>query len=380
MRRRNPDRPLRIGLNLLYLLPGEVGGTETYARELLRGLAAVDAEDQFVVFVSREARDWPLPKHPAMVRVVCPVSARRRASRYWFEQVRFPQLLRHHRIDVLHSLGYVAPLRRVCPSVVTVPDLNYRAFGNQMPHTRRVALEFFVKHSVRRADRVVTLSEFSAAEILQAFHVQREHVVVIHAAAEPVREAAATAKDPLVDGIRTPYIIAFSSRSPNRNIPWLIEAFRKARRGGLAHQLILVGHRFEGVDGGAPGYDDSAVRFTGFLADDVLQTVLAQAEMLVFPSVYEGFGLPVLEAMAAGVPVVCSNRGSLPEVAGNAAVFFDPFSTQDLADKLIAVAGDPALRAGLVRRGRENLKRFSWEKAARETLQVYRDVVAARAP
>lgn len=375
---------MRIGLNLLYLLPGEVGGTETYARGLLHGLEAVGAEEQFVVFVSREARDWPLPKRLGMVRVVCPVSARRRANRYWFEQVRFPQLVRHHRIDVLHSLGYVAPLRRVCPSVVTVPDLNYRAFGDQMPRMRRAALEFFVKHSVHLADRVIALSEFSAVEILQAFDVQREHVVVIHLAAEPVRAvlgAAATAEDLLARDVRPPYIVAFSSRSPNKNIPRLIEAFVKARRSrGLAHQLVLVGHPFEDEDSGALGYHDSAIRFTGFLTEDALKTVLAHAEMLVFPSVYEGFGLPVLEAMAAGVPVVCSNRGSLPEVAGDAAVFFDPFSTLNMAEKLAAVAGDPALRAALVRRGRENLKRFSWEKAARETLRVYRDVVAARAP
>lgn len=372
---------MKIGLNLLYLIPGDVGGTETYARGLINGLTMVQPSSEFFLFLNREAADWPIPDTGNVHRVVCPVAAVRRWKRYGFEQFRLPRLVRDYGVDVLHSLGYVAPLRCPCPSIVTVHDLNYRAFGDQMPWARRMTLEFFVKHSVRRADRVITESTFSADEILQAFGVPKERVTVIYAAAEPARTApgATPVCAPFAHGIQPPYIVAFSSRSPNKNIPRLIEAFAQARESrGLAHQLVLVGHGITDAEGAARGCGDGGVWFTGYLPDDASRAVLANADMLAFPSVYEGFGLPILEAMAAGVPVVCSNRGSLPEVAGDAAVLFDPFSTQDMADKLAEVAGNPTLRAALVRRGWENLKRFSWEKTAQQTLEMYRDVLAAR--
>ncbi len=370
---------MRIGLNLLYLLPGEVGGTETYAAGLLDGLAAEANGEEFLVFVNREAADWPLPEQFNCHRVICQVSASRRSQRYWFEQTVLPQMAFRAGVDVLHSLGYVGPLRLHCPSIVTVHDLNYRAFGSQMPWARRMTLEFFVKQSVRRAHRVIADSTFSASEILQTFDIPRERVDVIHLAAEPDRaiRGATAAGLPVACGIEPPYIVAFSSRSPNKNIPRLIKAFAQARESrGLAHQLVLVGHRFADVEDDESECADGSVRFTGYLPDEMLRAVLANADMLAFPSVYEGFGLPVLEAMIAGVPVVCSDRASLPEVAGEAAVFFDPYSVDDIAQKLAEVALNPTLRAELTRKGYENVKRFSWERTARRTLQVYREVLA----
>ena len=371
---------MRIGLNLLYLIPGIVGGTETYASGLLHGLAHIDQENEYLVFVNRESANWPLPEASNFSRMLCPVSAVSRLRRFFFEQFVLPQWLKRHSVDIVHSLGYVSPLFPPCPAIVTVHDLNYRAFGNQMPMTRRVALEFFVNQSAVRAQRVVAVSEFSRHEIAQAFNLWIDRTVVTYEAPRFRAWSAVAPDDFLVIRdrlkIRTPYVIAFSSQSPNKNIPDLLQAFARAKTHyQLPHQLVLVGH--QPLNGTLPRiYNDDSVRFTGYLDDRTLQIVLHHAQMLVFPSFYEGFGLPVLEAMEEGVPVACSNTASLPEVAGDAAVFFDPYSMDDMAQKIAQVALSTTLQAELRRKGFQNLQRFSWEKTAYKTLQVYKSVAA----
>ena len=367
---------MRIGLNLLFLVPGIVGGTEVYAAGLLAGLAQIDSENEYVIFVNREAVAWSLPSVPNFNRVVCPVWATSRGKRYFFEQVHLPRLLKHFHVDVIHSLGYVAPLFPPCPSVVTVHDLNFRAFGSRMQLAKQWALEFFVKQSVRCVDHVITVSEFARSQILFAFGISPGKITVTH-------EASSSAIVDLVDlttalrryGIDKPYIIAFSSSSPNKNIPRLVQAFVQARRDyHLPHQLVLVGHKPHDK---TPD-ESSAVVFIGYLDESSKQALLAGAEMLVFPSTYEGFGLPVLEAQQVGVPVVCSTAASLPEVAGEAAVFFNPYSIADMAKKISAVATNPALRAELRQKGLANVRRFSWEQTARGTLAVYAQVYEMR--
>jgi glycosyltransferase involved in cell wall biosynthesis len=370
---------MRIGLNLLYLIPGLVGGTETYAAGLLTGLTRIDQENEYVVFVNRESANWPLPKGSTFVRMVCPVSAVSRPRRYFFEQFRLPALLKEFSVEVVHSLGYISPLYPPCPAVVTIHDLNYRAFGQHMPFIRRVALDVFMKQSALRAQCVITVSEFSQREIAQAFHVPVDRIVVTHEAPR-FRNGSPLNEMNFVDvsrclGIKRPYMIAFSSQSPNKNIPRLLQAFAQAKEQyQLPHQLVLVGHQpMKGTL--PPTCNDETVYFTGYLDDRMLQIVFHHAQMLVFPSFYEGFGLPILEAMAAGVPVVCSNKASLPEVAGDAAVFSDPYSVDDMARKIAQVALDTALQDELRRKGFQNLQRFSWEKTAYRTLEVYESVV-----
>jgi glycosyltransferase involved in cell wall biosynthesis len=366
--------PMRVGINLLYLLPGTVGGTETYAAGLLQGLAQIVPQAEFVVFVNREAAHWPIPEVPNVSRVVCPVAAVSRSQRYFFEQLRLPGLLKNRQIDLVHSLGYVAPLFAPCPSIVTVPDLNYRAFGNQLPLPRRLILEFFVEQSVRRASYVLTLSEFSRSQIITRLRITPERVQAIYLAPR-LREksfahgSASFSAQPVEQG--TPYIIAFSSHSPNKNIPRLLQAFAYAKmQYQLPHHLVLVGHPPDqafGVIG--PG-----IHFTGYLEDAALQEVLTGAQLLVFPSTYEGFGLPILEAMAQGIPVVCSDQASLPEVADEAALYFNPFSVEAMAQTIAQVALNPSLQSELRQKGFEHVRRFSWEKLARETLSVYERV------
>lgn len=361
---------MRIGLNLLYLLPGVVGGTETYAAGLLAGLAKTDRQDEFFVFVNKEAENWPLPAAENFTRVACPVRAVSRARRYFFEQTYLPKWLKTRRIDLVHSLGYVGPHFCPCPSVVTIHDLNYRAFGKTMSLQRKLALEFFVKCSARRAKGIIAVSEFGREEIVRTFGVDIAKIFVTYEAphvveTEPMNFGKVLSKY----GIKQPYIVAFSSSSPHKNIPRLIQAFARARNDfNLPHQLVMIGH----LPAGEQNFlDMPGLVFTGYVDGPQKWTLLRGAEMLVFPSTYEGFGLPVLEAQQAGVPVLCSNAASLPEVAGEAAVYFDPLSVDEIAKGIGQAANDSGLREKLKQKGQENVGRFSWETTARKTLEVY---------
>lgn len=371
---------MRVGINLLYLIPSQVGGVERYAAGLLEGLAKLDYVNEYIVFVNQEGTDWPIPDLPNFKRIVCPVRAVSRLRRYFFEQFKLPALLELYNIELVHSLCYVSPLRVSLPSVVTIHDLNHKAFGQLMPITKRLALSFFVRQSALRATQVITDSEFSYQEILNAYQIPPQKLQVLYPGLPNktiINKETANLWTDLK--IVPPYIIAFSSPTPNKNIDRLIQAFLLAQKKyKLPHQLVLVGHLPEPLL-----HNESAlgsIRATGYLEDAVLDQVLAQAHCLVFPSIYEGFGLPVLEAMNAGVPVISSFAGSLPEVAGDAALYFDPYDVEEIAAKIAEVAMDKALQQELRLRGKRNATRFSWEKMARETVAVYKQATSQFTP
>ncbi len=367
----------RIGLNLLYLIPDVVGGTETYARGLLRGISTQHERYHIVLFINRETATHLPDEFSCFERIVCPVNATHREKRYFFEQVHLPRLLKEHGIALLHSLGYTAPLFAGCPSVVTVHDLNFKAFGQSMPWVRRSALAFFVRGSLVRSDRVITVSEFSRREILSSYNLDPHKVVVIHEAALVPDSGMGAGTHEDFDSVHLPerYFVAFSSPSVNKNIPRLLEAYRRLReQNRISHGLVLIGHAPKEVN---DRLTDLIV--AGYLPRAHVLAILRRAEFLVFPSFYEGFGLPVLEAMMCGVPVVCSNAASLPEIAGEAAFYFNPFSIDDLVNAIEIVANDRTLRESLRQRGYDNVKRFSWEATAVKTLAVYDELCEGNA-
>lgn len=366
----------KIGINLLYLLPGEVGGTETYAKCLLEELARIDDQNQYVVFVNRESRLWPLPV--GFARVVCPVDAVSRAKRYLFEQLCLPFLLYRYKIDLVHSLGYVTPFFTHCPSVVSILDIVYDYPGAHS-YFKRQLLKLLIGGSALFSNRIITISNASKNEIASRLHVDADKITVSLLAHKP-RQLSNPADWPGLKeklGITSDYLLAFSSLSPSKNISALLVAFAGCQlKGGAKTQLVLVGHLpksgvplREAVDSLRLG---DAVVFTGYLSDEQLSLVLHHAEAFIFPSLYEGFGLPVLEAMDAGLPTACSNVASLPEVAGDAALMFDPRSIDQMTNALSRLLSDPALRKELVRKGHENARRFTWRSTAETVLGVYR--------
>lgn len=360
---------MRIGLNLLYLLPGIVGGTETYAAGLLQGLAGADRDNDYLVFVNAESAFWPIPDAPNIQRVVCPIRAANRIQRLVFEQAAMPRLAHAHRLGLLHSLGYVAPLKLPCPGVVTIHDMNTRGHGRSMGLCKRLILACMVRRSARRSSRVITVSEFSKREIISHLRLAPEKVTVVHEAPLIADRPA----PPPFQRVGKRYLLAFASLSPHKNIPALIRAFALLAP-DIPHQLVLAGHvPTDGTIRRAIAKRNLAgrVQLTGWLPRMEVEELLAGAEAFVFPSLYEGFGLPVLEAQAQGTAAICSNRGALPEVAGEGALFFNPESPRDMAETIRSCLSDAALREKLEQAGARNLRRFSWAKAAQETLTVY---------
>jgi glycosyltransferase involved in cell wall biosynthesis len=371
---------LRIGLNLLYLLPAEVGGTETYARGLIHALVATRPDDEFLVFVNAEAAAWPLPSRDNVRRIVCPVSAANRGARYRWEQLQLPREVSRHAPDVLHSLGYVGPILAGRPHVVTVHDCNFLEPDVPMGRVRRLVLRSVVGLLGTTADRLLTDSSFSARALAERVGVPREKLLVVPLASDfqPQRDAAAFDACRYRYGVTEPYVVAFSSQSPHKNIDRLLTGFAEVAA-QLPHQLVLLGHVPPGGElasqATALGLSDRVVS-TGFVPDADADTLLEGASAFVFPSLYEGFGLPVLNAQRAEVPVACSTAASLPEVAGDGALYFDPRHPSAIAQVLIRCCTDEPERRRLVAAGLRNAMRFSWTGTADQTFAVYRQLAA----
>jgi len=363
-----------IALNLLYLIPGVVGGTETYATSLIHALAKADDDNEYVVFVNKGAADLDVTPGENFRRVVCPFIALSRIVRYGWEQAILPIQLRRERPDLVHSLGYVAPLAARGPHIVSVHDLNYLGHQGRQTAAGRRVFRFFVEQTVKRADHVITISEFSRGEIVKNLPVDEKKVSVIHLAGREANESdsAPSTAPPIHGTLPTPYIMAFSSLSAHKNIARLVAAFGMISH-IVPHSLVVVGHLPENpvfrAEIERAGSD--RVRFTGYLPDQEVEALMKRASLFAFPSLYEGFGMPILDAQHAAVPVACSAAAALPEVAGEGAYLFDPYSVESIANALSVCLLDMDLREKLVKKGCENAARFSWQKVARETLAVY---------
>lgn len=373
---------MKIGLNLLFLLPGIVGGTETYASGLLQGLSRIDSRNEYIIFTNQKSAGWAIPSMRNFKRVVCPISGLNRVLRYGFEQFFLPKLLGRLQIDLVHSLGYVGPLFPPCPSVVTVHDLNYVDVGDTLGWKKRTVLRFFSGSACRRADRVITISEFSKNRLVDFLNLASDKIIVTHEGPDESRQPYVNMDQAILKKycISKPYIMAFGGGLIHKNIPRLIKAFLSLSN-KYVHSLVLVGHMPANVDLSCLGENDGErgrIVRTGYVPAEHIGPLLSQAELFVLPSLYEGFGLPVLEAQQAGAALACSSAGSLPEVAGAGAIFFDPTSVDEIGNAIDRCLSNEALRNELRQLGKENVKRFSWEKTASETLSVYMQILNGR--
>jgi glycosyltransferase involved in cell wall biosynthesis len=359
----------RVGLNLLYLAPGDTGGTETYARGLVPRLAEAWPEAEWVVFAGSElAGERPLADGMPVVRL--PVSSRTRVRRSAVEQTLLAGAIVRARLDLLHSLGTTTPLLAPGPQVVTIHDLIYKRHPDAHPGVLTRGMEVLVPAAARRAQRIIVPSEAVAEDLQTYLGIGHEKVDVVAEGpgAEPVAavadESDLRARLGLPDG---PLVLAVSARRPHKNLSRLIEAMR-----GVDATLVLPGYptafdeELKAEAQGAP------VVFAGWVSDGDLEGLYAAATCMVFPSLAEGFGLPVLEAMRRGVPVACSSTTALGEVAGDAALTFDPESVEAIRSAVRILLDDPAERARLIERGRARAAEFSWAAAAEGTVASYR--------
>jgi glycosyltransferase involved in cell wall biosynthesis len=355
-----------------------MSGLETYARELTKELIARDVK--LTAFVNREASLDPTWRELASV-VTVPVSGRRRASWVRGEQFLLPRLARDAGVDVLHSLASTAPSRGPFARIATIHDVIYRIHP-EAHGWRTMALRALIPLAARRSHRIIAPSNSTRRDLVALLKVPSHKIDIVPngiglpPAQQWLSEQEVRRRHQL--GAR-PFALTVSLKRPNKNLERLLDAIAlipKERR----PLLVLAGHATPYQEqlrahASRVGVSDDA-RFLDWVPPEELEGLYRAATCFVFPSLYEGFGLPVLEAMARGLPVACSERGALAEVADDAAVLFDPYEAGSIASALERLLADPAERERLRDAGRANAGRFSWSETAAKTVESYERALA----
>jgi len=376
---------MRIGINALFLIPGKVGGSEVYLRNLLCHLAKIDRQNEYILFVNKENFHTFQISQPNFTEVFCPIKASFRPARILWEQFILPFQIKKSNIEVLHSPGYTAPLLVSCCSIVTIYDMNCFYYPEDFSKSTTFFLKLLVTLAARRSDKIITGSRNSKKDIVQILKISESKTCVIYGAASSHLSVPLAIENKVRGKLKQRYsinkkfILTVSVSHPHKNLYRLIEAYDILyKKYQIDCQLVIVG-----IKGRAQSVLMSLVKelslekrvmFTGWIPDEDLSLLYSEAELFVFPSLFEGFGIPILEAMAHGTPVVSSNTTSLPEVAGRAALLVDPYRVDKIAEAMHRILTDETLRATLIKKGFNRASQFSWEKTARETLFAYKRV------
>jgi len=381
-----PGKPIHVGLNLIFLVPGETGGLEVYARELIPALIdQAPAGASFTAFVSREAAAAGGPWGELLPAVTVPVNARNRVEWVRGEQTLLPRKAARAGVDLVHSLASTAPVWGRFRRVVTVHDLIYARFPETHAGIRDRGMKVLVPWGVRRSERVIAISQSTRDDLIELLDVDADRIDVVPnglgtvQSETPLPEAETRARFEL--GSRR-VLLSLSAKRPHKNLPALIGALALIPADERP-VLVLPGYRTSHEvelreRANALGVAED-VRFPGWTSGAELEGLWSIARAFVFPSRYEGFGLPVLEAMARGVPVACSNTSSLPEVAGDAALLFDPRDETAIAAAMQRVLANSTEVDRLRARGRARAEEFTWERTARATLACYARALSVRA-
>jgi glycosyltransferase involved in cell wall biosynthesis len=368
---------MHVGLNLVYLVPGETGGMETYARELIAALVREQPELRLTAFVNHEAAEaGGGPWGEIIPAVTVPVRARRRVEWVRGEQQLLPSLARRAGVDVLHSLGSTAPAWGRFRRVVTIHDLIYKLYPEAHGRLRAFGMAQLVPLAARRSHRIIAPSQTTRDDLVRLLGVDQAKVDVVPegvgaSSVAPADERELRARHRLGD---RQVVLTVSAKRPHKNLARLLDALAliPAERRPV---LVLPGYptpyetelRRRSAELGV----DPDARFLGWVPANELEGLYRFAACFAFPSLYEGFGLPVLEAMAHGVPVACSDRGSLAEVAADAALIFDPEQPEGIAKAIETLLSDRSRADALRVAGLKQARLFSWGATAKATLDVY---------
>jgi glycosyltransferase involved in cell wall biosynthesis len=375
-----------VGFNLLFLVPGETGGMEVVARELIPALIAAAPEVRFTAFVNREAaaaKDGPWGE--LLPAVTVPVNARKRVQWVLGEQLLLPRLAAREGVDLVHSLASTAPARGRFRRVVTVHDLIYARFPEAHAGIRDLGMRALVPLAVRRSDRVIADSQSTRDDLVELLGAPAGRIDVVPLGLGTMRRHEPTGERELRERLQLGerrVALSLSAKRPHKNLLALIGALARIpaeRRPLLAIPGYPTAHEADLRERARAVGVQADVRFPDWLPGEDFEGLWQIAELFVFPSLYEGFGLPVLEAMARGVPVACSNASSLPEVAGDAALMFDPREETEIAAAIERLLSDRAEAARLRAQGLERARQFSWSRTAELTLDSYRRARAGHA-
>jgi glycosyltransferase involved in cell wall biosynthesis len=387
--------PLRIVIDARHIRDFGIG---TYIRSLVHALGTIDSENHYVLIaLAEDART--LSGLPANFET----AVYGRPDTGYLEHVAFPLFLRRFAPDLVHMPLNHVPLAMIKPYVVTIHDMATLLF--EPTSGLRMSMRRFRFHrGLARAERIIAVSDATRRDVENVLRIPAGRIRLVYNAPNPEFFAHRLVADARAAGpsaatlerqrilerysIHYPFLLYAGNIRPQKNIPRLVEAFAVARAGLADHpvykdlRLIIIGdeiHRYPSVRQAViRSRVEDAVRFMGFVPFDTLRCFYESASAFVFPSLYEGFGLPPLEAMASGTPVVTSGISSLPEVVGDAALLVNPENVFDIARGIREVLLDERLRQDLIRKGRQHAARYSWERTAREVLDIYREVAAGK--
>ncbi|MBU1567008.1 MAG: glycosyltransferase family 4 protein [Proteobacteria bacterium] len=378
---------MKIGVNTLFFVPGDVGGTETYLRETLVAAVSEYPAVEFILFTNIENNSLftELFADKDNVRCVClHFRAAIRPLRILLEQFLLPLTVKKHCPDILWSPGYTAPFFSSCPQVVTVCDLQYKRFPEDMSRLERATLDFLVRGACRQCDAVLTISEFSRQELI-AFNFADNRKAFTHLLGVDSSFGVSIAEDEKQQclqkfSLTKPYILCVAHSYPHKKLEVLIEAFAQIEE-DIPHNLVVVGRQRRGehfLNLALKSLKNKGryVRFNEGLPYRTLQIFFQSADMFVLPSAYEGFGLPIIEAMLAGVPVVTTQEGALKEVSGGYAFCVDRISSQDFAEQMLKVSLLSTEERGTkVLAAKQWAKSFTWQKSAQNMFDVFNKVI-----
>ena len=364
---------MRIAVNTQHLLKGRLEGLGWFAHETLSRMVKNHPEHEFI-FIFDRPWDESFIYGANVIPVKTTVPSRHPLLWFWHYEVDIPRILKKYKPDLFYSPDGWMSLSTKVPTVNTIHDINFIHRPGDSPFLVRKYYNHFFPRFAHKAKRIVTVSEYSKADMVKMFKLNPKKIDVAYNGCNPVftpltLEVKNEVRRKFTGG--NPYFIYVGARSPRKNIGGLLDAFEQFKQtDDKKMKLLFVGepmwsasylsNKLDGMK-----YKNDIV-FTGRLSTEVLQLVLASAEALMLVSFFEGFGIPLIEAMYSDVPVICSNITSLPEVAGDAALFVDPHSTSQIANAMQQIALYPELQKSLIIKGRSQRQKFSWDNTARE--------------
>jgi len=355
------------------------GGLGRYVKELLDHLQETDIQNRYIVFLNKEGFKAFKPKNPNFEK--------RLADVRWYtfaEQLQMPKIIDREKLDLVHYPHWNVPFFSKTPFVVTIHDLillEEKESANRATTLPRplyklkyLGYKFVLRHALKASKKIIAVSEFTRSRILHNFpKISEDKVQMIHEGATDVTDTSRADKSLIPD---SPYFLYVGNAFPHKNLESLLHAFSFFYKEHPEVKLVFVGKTnvfYENLKKELDEIDvpETAVVFTGFVPDESLSSLYENATLYVFPSRHEGFGLPPLEAMAHGVPVAASRATSLPEILGDAALYFDPDDLEEMVRVMEEALSDQALRDDLTQKGYKQIKKYSWTTMAKETLKIY---------
>lgn len=364
---------MRIGLNLLFLIPNKVGGTETYARGLLTNLVNSNKSDEYILFCNKE--NYPTFKDLKGCQIVeLPIQASNKLFRLAFEQIALPFYLKKYKVDLVHSLGYTSPFFTFCPSIVTIYDLNWYYHPEDFGVIEKWAWQFFITFSARCSTRIITSSNSSKKSLSDKLGIDESKIDVIYGGVPQLAKPGEINSLRKL-GIKEKYLFTVIAAYPHKNLITLLQSFVELRKNHKDLQLVVAG-----LGGRARNQITSfilengltnKVLILGWVTSEELSTLYKNAEIFVFPSKYEGFGFPVLEAMFFRTPLVSSDAFSLKEVVGDAGILVNPEKPSEFSEAIDLLLKNSVTKEKLIKREQMRLEFFSWNTTAKETVESY---------